>query len=137
MPTRDEITADVVVDLDEASDVSAPALASTEVDLNDETVLPAGCDRNADGSVTVRLDYPKKVSVRASGAVSEQSFDALTFHRLTGADLNAMRATAAEHQQLVLFSRSSRVPQRIMTVLYPKLDAKDIVRCGKVLETFL
>lgn len=130
---------DVVIDLDEgAATAAAPDAAPVDIDEDEEIILPKGAERNPDGSVTIRLLYPKAVTVKSgAGGVRVETFESLTFHRLTGADLSAIRTTAAEHQQRVLFTRSSRVRAAVMGVLYDKLDAKDIVRCGKVLETFL
>jgi hypothetical protein len=133
-------TADVVIDLDEGSapTTAAPTAAPIDIDEGAEAILPKGAELNPDGSVTVRLLYPRSVTVKSgAGGVKVEAFEALTFHRLTGADLSAIRTTAAEHQQRVLFTRSSRVRSAVMGVLYDKLDAKDIVRCGRVLETFL
>ena len=129
---------DIVVDLDDTIETAAPARASAEVDEDDDKILPKGCERNADGSVTVRLLHPRSVTTRSgAGGVREERFDTLTFHRLTGADLNAVRATSPDTEQVVLFTRSSRVRSAVMQVLYPKLDAADIMRCGRVLNTFL
>ena len=130
---------DVVIDLDEgATGSTAPDAAPVDIDEDEEIILPKGAERNPDGSVTIRLLYPKSVTVKSGGGgVRVENFEALTFHRLTGADLSSIRTTAAEHQQRVLFTRSSRVRSAVMGVLYDKLDAKDIVRCGRVLETFL
>ncbi len=135
----DQNDTDVVVDLDDTSDPIAPALAKAEVDeADDEKILPKGCEKNADGSVTVTLLYPKTITVRsASGGVREEKYERLTFHRLTGADLNAVRSTSPETEQIVLFTRSSRVRSAMMQALYPKLDGADIMRCGRVLNTFL
>lgn len=135
---------DIVVDLDEAAAETGAApetvkTTPTDVDeADDDRVLPRGAVKNADGSVTVTLDHPKAVTIRtAQGAVRAETYRELTFHRLTGADLSAIRATAREHQDLVLFTRSSRIRTAVMSALYPKLDAADITRCGRVIDTFL
>lgn len=134
---RDDSEIDVVIDLDDAKADPAPALRTAEVDADDDTILPAGCEKNEDGSVTVPLLFPRTITIRSNGAVKEERWDRLTFHRLTGKDLNAVRSTSEENQSVVLFTRSTRLPSRIMTVLYEKLDGKDITRCGRVLGTFL
>lgn len=132
----DTLNEDVVVDLDDAKPETALALKKAEVD-EDDTILPSGCERNEDGSVTVSLLFPRTITIRSNGAVKEERYEQLTFHRLNGKDLNAVRSTSDENQSVVLFTRSSRLPSRIMTVLYEKLDGKDITRCGRVLGTFL
>lgn len=134
-----DMPTETVIDLDDepgAGDAATPTKAA-EVDLDDDRILPRGCEKNDDGSVTVHLDHPKSITIRSNGSERVERHDRLTFHRLTGADLNAMRSTSADAQALVLFSRSTRIPHRVMSVLYAKLDGADIGRCDKVLTTFL
>lgn len=129
---------DAVVDLDASDETSAKASRpAVDVDVDDDKILPKGCEVNGDGSVTVKFDYPVEVTVKANGATRSEPYDRLTLHRLRGADLAAMRATAPEHQSLVLMSRSARIRHPIMAALYAKMDGADIARCDKVLGSFL
>lgn len=132
-----ETETDVVIDLDDTKDDAAPAMKKADVDEDDDTILPAGCEKNEDGSVTVTLLYPKTVSVRSNGAVKEERYERLTFHRMTGKDLNAIQSASAATSSIVTFTRLTRIPSRIMTVLFDKLDGKDVTRCGRVINTFL
>jgi len=103
----------------------------------DEAILPKGAVENPDGSVTLQLLHPRELRIASGqGQVRIESYTELTFHRLTGADLNAIRGTVAEHQSVVLFTRSTRLRAAVMRVLYEKLDAADVTRAGKVLDTF-
>ncbi len=124
--------------IDETEEPASPALAKSDVeeDTPDEKLLPRGCDRNADGSVTVKFDFPVTLSIRSGGDVRQERFDKLTFRRLTGADLNAFMSVAKEHQQVTLFTRSARIKAATMKVLFDKMDGADIKRCGLVLDTF-
>lgn len=128
---------DIVVDETEEPKARAVATADLDEAESDEKILPRGAVRNEDGSVTISLDYPKSISIRAStGAVRQETFSELTFHRLTGADLNAFRSTAPEHQTVMLFTRATRTKHTVMSALFAKLDTADITRCSKVLDTF-
>ncbi len=135
---------DTVVDLDTADDTASTTASTTsstrptvDVDDDDDKILPRGCELNGDGSVTVKFTYPVSITIKANGATRSEDYDRLTFHRLRGADLAAMRSTAPEHQTLVLLSRSARIRHPIMAALYAKMDGADIARCDKVLGTFL
>ena len=134
---------DIVVTL--GADGEETAAAGGVVDLGPElppvdeepAELPAGAVQNDDGSVTLTLRYPKEIQIRnGAGKTRTERYDTLTFHRLTGADLNAVRATADQHQQRVLFTRSTRMQGPLMQALYERLDGKDIARAGQVLESF-
>lgn len=135
---RTDRTIDPVIDLDDTpEEISVGTKHQVDVDADDDKILPPRCEKNTDGSVTVTFDYPVSVTVKSGGQERSENYASLTFHRLRGVDLSAMRSTAPEHQSLVLLSRSSRVPHRIMSVLYGKMDAADISRCDKVLSSFL
>lgn len=134
---------DVVID-DTEVQTPAAATGTVKVDVqegakdDDVATLPEDAIVNPDGSVTLPLLFPRSVTIRsATGAVREDKFDRLTFHRLTGADLNAFRNTAEAQQSVVLFTRSTRVRAPIMRALYDRLDAKDVTRGARVLATFL
>ncbi len=133
---------DTVVDLDAADDTASTASSATgrptvDVDVDDDKILPKGCEPNGDGSVTVKFAYPVSITIKAAGATRSEAYDRLTFHRLRGADLAAMRSTAPEHQGLILMARSSRLRHPIMKALYDRMDGADLARCDKVLSSFL
>ena len=129
---------DAVVDLDASDETTSTTIRpAVDVDDDDDKILPKGCEVNGDGSVTVKFTYPVDITIKANGATRSEPYDRLTFHRLRGADLAAMRSTAPEHQSLVLMSRSTRIRHPIMAALYAKMDGADIARCDKVLSSFL
>ncbi len=133
----ERLNEDVVVDLDDGKDDLAPALKKADVDETDDAILPSGCEKNEDGSVTVNLLYPKTVTIRSNGAVKEELYERLTFHRMTGKDLNAIRAASDATATVVTFQRLTRIRPSVMSVLFDRLDAKDVTRCGAVINTFL
>lgn len=135
---------DVVIDETEEQTAAATSAVAAKVDVqegakdDDVATLPDDAVVNADGSVTLPLLYPRTITIRsATGSVREDTFSSLTFHRLTGADLNAFRNTSEAQQTVVLFTRSTRVKAPIMKVLFERMDGKDISRAGRVIATFL
>ncbi len=144
---------EVAVDLDEdaGGGTAAPAVvdedaavqagATLPADVVDEDVnpldkLPPRAVTNADGSVTLPLLYPRELQVRKLGKVRTDSFDTLTFHRLTGADQRAIAAASDEMMSVVAFSRSTRLSQAVMNALFDKMDGADIAAGGQVLNSF-
>lgn len=143
----------VTIDLDE----DAPAATSTHpdnavVDLDggtsatDDIVdedgdprdrLPDRAIINADGSVTLPLLYPQTLTTKKDNKVSGKVFEALTFHRMRGADQMAISAVPEGKQISVAFARSTRIAQMVMDKLYEKMDLADITDAGRVLNHFL
>jgi hypothetical protein len=143
----------LTIDLDE----DAPVLASTHpdnavVDLDGGTSathdivdedgdprdrLPDRAVVNADGSVTLPLLYPQTLTTKKDGKVRDKVFDALTFHRMRGADQMAISSVPEEKQISVAFARSTRIAQMVMDKLYEKMDLADITDAGRVLNHFL
>ncbi|APY14207.1 hypothetical protein BKD02_07920 [Brucella sp. 09RB8910] len=81
--------------------------------------------------------YPRTLEIKKGGKVREEKYSELTFHRLTGADQRAISATSEDSMNVVAFSRSTRISQAIMNVLYDRLDAADITASAQVLSSFL
>ncbi len=123
-----------VVDLD-----GGPSATSDIVDEDGDPRdrLPDRAVQNADGSVTLPLLYPQTLTTKKDGKVSEKQFNALTFHRMRGADQMAISAVSEEKQIAVAFARSTRMTQMVMDRLYEKLDLADITDAGRVLNHFL
>ena len=133
------MTSDTNIDviIDEEDDGKALPVAKADVDDLDQPILPKGAERNDNGSVTLTLLHPRTLTIKnGQGVVREVSYDTLTFHRLNGADFNRVRTTAEEHQQLKMFVCSTRMREVEMRALYDRLDAADITRAGRVLNTF-
>ncbi len=146
------VTTNVSIDLDEDADnkttttiveEDAPiVLPGADPDIIDEDAnpldkLPAHAKKNADGSVTLPLIYPRSLTTRKDGKLKERNFDELVFHRLVGADQRAIASTSDEMMSVVAFSRSTRINQAVMNALYDKMDAADIANAGRVLNHFL
>jgi hypothetical protein len=113
----------------------APDIINEDGEVTDK--LPERASVNDDGSVTLPLRYPVTITTRKDGKVRERQFAELTFHRLRGADLQAIAAVSKEHDTKVTFARSTRTMQAVMNAVFDKMDAADIVDGGKVINHFL
>ncbi len=113
----------------------APDIVNEDGEVTDK--LPERASVNGDGSVTLPLRYPVTITTRKDGKVRERQFEELTFHRLRGADLQAIAAVSKEHDTVVTFARSTRTMQAVMNAVFDKMDAADIVDGGKVINHFL
>lgn len=112
-----------------------PDIVNEDGEVTDK--LPERASVNGDGSVTLPLRYPVTITTRKDGKVRERQFEELTFHRLRGADLQAIAAVSKEHDTVVTFARSTRTMQAVMNAVFDKMDAADIVDGGKVINHFL
>lgn len=134
---------EITIDLDETT--SASSIVSTgskdqsviDVDAGQVDTLPEGAVVNDDGTVTLTLDYPPSIQIKENGKVSEKTYETMTFHRLTGADVRAISSAPAERQPPTAFARSTRTPEVVMFRLFDLMDMVDIGNCGRVLNYFL
>jgi len=110
-----------------------------EVAATDESnALPKGAVRNDDGSVTLPLIKPVDLQIRdQTGKVRTQSYDSLTFHYLTGADLRAVQSAKQGEQNIVALARATRLSSAVMNKLFDKMHVADINAGGEVLAAFL
>ncbi|NTB04239.1 hypothetical protein [Agrobacterium tumefaciens] len=141
----------ITIDLDEDETNGIGTVATTDIvdegvtgrsDIVDEDAdprdrLPERAVQNADGSVTLPLLYPQVIGRKKEGKTWEDKFDALTFHRLRGADQQRIASASDAKQVSVAFSCSTRLSQMVMDKLYEKLDLEDITDAGRVLNHFL
>lgn len=134
---------DVVID--EADEAVPLPQAQAGADVVDEggdgaAVLPEEATANVDGSVTLRLKYPRTIGIKrqGTGEVVSEVFEKLTFHRLTGADLAAISAAAPAAVTRVAFQRSLHgVKAPVVNALVDRMDAYDVENGGRVIESFL
>jgi hypothetical protein len=146
------MTKTVHIDLDEDQAAGTATSSGTSAEVVDEAgskavivnedgdetdKLPARAVMNDDGSVTLPLLDPVTITTRKDGKVRDRVFDSLTFHRLKGADIQAIAAASKENDTVVTFARSTRTMQAVMNAVYEKLDAADIMDGGKVINHFL
>lgn len=99
--------------------------------------LPKEATLNDDGSVTLTLKYPKTLKIRSNSAVREETYKTLVFHRMTGADMNAIQATSAASATWLAFARLTRTKEAIMRHLFELMDGYDIANGSMVIEYFL
>jgi hypothetical protein len=140
------------IDLDEHQDGSTSTSSGTSTVVVDEgggkaivvnedgadtDKLPATAVVNDDGSITLPLLEPVKITVRKDGKERERVFSSLTFHRLKGSDIQAIAAASKEKDTVVTFARSTRTMQAIMNAVFDELDAADIMDGGKIINHFL
>lgn len=146
MSTKHTVDLDIIDDDQNGTDIvvdeSAPvalagAAADVVEDIDGGERLPDNAVQNADGSVTLSLLYPQTLKVKKGDKVREENYDKLTFHRLNGADQRAIAAATDSMLNVVAFSRSTRISQAIMNVLFDKMDAADITAGAQVFSHFL
>lgn len=131
----------IVIDEDgTAAAYEAPSADVVNEDGEAATALPEGARQNTDGSVTLPLKHPVSLKIKSqhTGQVREQKFEELTFHRLNGADMNAIAAVTGAAVNKVAFQRSLKgVKPAVVVALFDQMDGYDIGRGGEVLEAFL
>lgn len=136
---------EVAIDLDEdAAETGAPAAGAAESrdddiideDLHPHDRLPDNARMNADGSVTLALNFPVTLKTRKNGKVKEREFRELTFHRLTGKDQKEIAEADERNLYPVSFACSTRTNKAVMNALYDRMVDIDIGNSGKVLNHF-
>ncbi|WP_439596457.1 hypothetical protein [Falsiroseomonas sp.] len=139
-----EPTGRVVVDITEdvhAPQTQAPASAAGAVPVldDDPDAIPARAEVLPDGTVRLPLLFPVTLRYRQThrDAVREEPVDALTFHRLNGADLRAVAAATPEAQTMVALARSARIPERRFGLMFDQMDAADIGDAQRCVAGFL
>ncbi|MCV9907177.1 hypothetical protein OIV19_06030 [Brucella sp. HL-2] len=136
MTDTDQVNKSIVVD-ESAPLALTGATADVVEDIAESDRLPDNAVQNADGSVTLTLFYPQTLTVKKGDKVREENYEHLTFHRLNGADQRAIAAASDSMLNVVAFSRSTRISQAIMNVLFDKMDAADISAGAQVFSHFL
>ena len=146
MSTKHTVDLDIIDDDQKPSDivvdVNAPvaltgAAADVIEDIDPGDRLPDNAVQNADGSVTLKLQYPQKLKIKKGEKVREENYEQLTFHRLNGADQRAIASASDSMLNVVAFSRSTRISQAIMNALFDMMDAADISAGAQVFSHFL
>jgi hypothetical protein len=99
--------------------------------------LPKAAAEQADGTVLLRLAHPVRLKFKRGGVVREESFEELTFHRLTGADMRVIAEAPRGLMDVTAIARSTRMEQGKLNALYDRMDAADAVNCGRVVAHFL
>ncbi len=144
-------TNNVTIDLDEdrphaaseglvIEETSAVALIQGDVideDADGSDRLPDQATPNSDGTVTLKLLYPRTLVTKKDGKTRERLYDSLTFHRLNGADQRAIAAAREDMMSVVAIAQSAKISLAVMNVLFDKMDAADIQNAGQVLNHFL
>jgi hypothetical protein len=138
----------IVIDLDDLApidrvqadqpllvDEEGTAIVDEDADLSSS--IPRRAVRNADGTITLPLRYPVTLAIRSSRAgVRTEKYEALTFHRLTGADIRAVQSSSKDSQPIVMLAKSSRIRDAVMNVLFDKMDGGDIADASAVVDSF-
>lgn len=106
-------------------------------DAGDTDKLPEHAIVNDNGTITLPLFKPVTITTKKDGKIREREFAVLTFHRLTGADMQAIAVAPKEKETAVVFARSTKTMQALMDAIFAKLDMVDIADGGRVLNHFL
>lgn len=136
----DEDKPDVVeegVVIDEASAVALGQGDVIDEDADGSDQLPDQATPNADGTVTLKLLYPRTLITKKDGKTRERLYDSLRFHRLNGADQRAIAAARDDMTSVVALAQSTKMNLAVMNVLFDKMDAADIQNAAQVLNHFL
>lgn len=132
MPEEQSAAASPRIVIDEAPNRTAIV---NEDDTLDE--LPESAVRNADGTITLTLFEPIDVIYRSShNGERKETYSALTFGRLNGADIRALQAAAPAAQGAVLLARSAKVREGIMNALWDRMDGSDIAAAQEIVKLF-
>lgn len=134
-----DLTEDAVqTDADEIALDAAEGEAADVVDEQSDPAeaLPKGARKNADGTVTLTLRYPKELTIKSDRGVRTEKKTELTFHRLNGGDIRAIQAASRESQVDVMLARSTKLKQVVVRALFDKMDASDCADAIKVVEGF-
>ena len=113
-------------------DTAAPANDAPPMDLPPNAVL------NADGTVTLALEWPCQVEMRKAGTsevAATEPYATLTLRRLTGADVRAM--IAAKDSSEMALALSSGLGLGKLRRLQTVLDARDEADANAVIGEFL
>lgn len=140
MPDPDAATELIIEALDDGADVPARAEAPLLDDGGKIDDLPAGAQRQDDGSVTYTLRHACAVRYRstATGATREEAVSSLRLHRLTGADMRAITAASAEMMSVVAIARSTRTENHAkMRLIFDAMDAEDAAAVVEIVGGFL
>lgn len=100
--------------------------------------LPPGATQNADGSVTLTLDYPKPLKFRLVGSdtvTREEPVTELRLRRLTGADVRKM--IAAKNSVTAALAFSSGLGLGKLALLQEVMDAMDDAAANIVVSELL
>jgi hypothetical protein len=122
---------------------AAPGAAEDIVDESQVVAagprLPKGAVRNADGTVTLTLQFPvEQQSKRASDAApTTTQYDTLTMRRLKGRDLTRIAEARNGTGGMVGVALSAGIPEILFARLWDKMDAVDITAAAEVLQYFL
>lgn len=105
----------------------------------EEDKLPPHAVLQDDGSVHLPLRHPVVLKYKStgSGEVREEKFAELVFHRLTGADMNAISNTGEARRSSMAFARSARMAPAKMNLLFDRMDGADVRAGSEVLSFFL
>jgi hypothetical protein len=100
--------------------------------------LPKRAVLNPDGTVALPLRYPVTLRVQRGGeTLREDVHEAITFHRMTGADLRAITAASGDAGVAVAVARSSRLSLPVAMKLFDRMDAADAADAAAVAGFFL
>lgn len=141
-----EAIIDFVGDEDAAAQTSAPvavvdearppavALVDERADFGDP--LPEAATLNDDGSITLALRREVTIVHKSERGERKQVLNELTFHRLTGADMRAISAVSGVHAQIVMFAKSARLRDVVMSKVFDVMDGADILDAAACVERF-
>ena len=115
---------DVVVGADQVAAAAPDAVVSAEGGAGEK--LPKRAVRNDDGTITLPLRMPVTLTVkRPSQGAQSETFDHLTFHAMTGADLAQISVVSDENRGAALVARSAQEPLAVVVAMFRKMDARD------------
>lgn len=128
-----------IVDLD-AAPAPAETLEPGVVELRDgaeEERLPRQAVERADGTIELPLQHPVTLKFKRGKDIREETFEALVFHPLTGADMRVIMAQPPDGITPTAIARSTRIHEGKMNAVYDRLDARDAVAAQTCVMHFL
>ncbi len=116
--------------------LAAPDTGLPEAAAEQPKGLPEGAVLLVDGTVLFTPAHPDAAVLRTQRggeAVTEERFDTIRFHRLTGKDLRESLKAAEGDETLVLFCGSTKLGLLRGRALYDGMDAQDCIAVGRVI----
>lgn len=104
-----------------------------------EPALPKGAVRQADGTIIYTLQHPCTITYRRKSDLStrDETLERLHLHRLTGADMRAIRAASEDKNLVVAVARSTRMLEGKMALFFDRMDGEDAIAAMECVGSFL
>lgn len=127
-------TALVIEDAEDQASVAATVVVDDEAAESKKATLPARAVRNDDGSITLPLIEPVKLTIKTAAGQREETYDALTFREMRGINLRLIAQAPPEKQTVVALAQATGIKQHRMDPLFDNMLARDVTAAAAVIS---